>query len=158
MADKFYLKIESGEVSQNPRKQMHTINNPKNSSFPELKVQLPVAYEGPKGENGEFTYTPEHYFIAAISGCFFTTFSVVCSNSSFNYKSLTIEATGTVGTSSGEKMMEKIDQIITLTIPSSEREIKAKRILEITEERCPLAKSVKTKIINHYNIVFEKEG
>jgi len=155
MTDEFQLKILSGEITENNRERIHTIKNPANPSLAELKVQLPIAYEGPKGENGEIVYTPEHYFIASISGCFFTTFSVVSSNSNFKYNSLTINAKGTVGTSTGEKMMERIEQDITLTIPSSERERKAMRILEITEERCPLAKSIKTEIKNNYRIITE---
>lgn len=155
MADEFQLKIISGEITKNNRKRIHTIKNPTNPSLPELNVQLPIAYEGPEGENGEIQYTPEHYFIAAISGCFFTTFSVVSSNSNFSYKTLIIDSIGTVGTSTGEKMMEKIEQNITLTISASERKRKAKRILEITEERCPLVKSIKTKVINNYHIILE---
>ncbi|MFO8018500.1 MAG: OsmC family protein [Promethearchaeia archaeon] len=100
-------------------------------------------------------YTPEHYFIAAISGCFFTTFSVVSYNSDFRYNSLKIKAVGQLGTSTGKKMMEKIEQDIELSIPSKVNERKAKRILEITEERCPLAKSVKTKIKNQFEISIE---
>ncbi len=155
MADEFNLLLRSGPLTENPRKRIHKINNPKNSSLPELTFQLPVAYEGPEGQNREKLYTPEHYFLAAISGCFFTTFTVVCSNSNFNYTELEIESKGYVGTSTGVKMMEKIEQDITLTIPSSMREKKARRILEITENRCPLAKSIKTKLINTYNIFTE---
>ena len=155
MADEFQLKLISGEITREPRKRIHTVTNPLNNTFPELKLQLPVAYEGPEGEKGEIVFTPEHFFIAGISGCFLTTFSVVSSNSNFKYNSLSINAKGFVGTSTGEKMMEKIEQNITLKIPSSEREHKAERVLQITEDRCPLAKSVKTKIFNTYNIIFE---
>jgi len=155
MTDEFQLKLISGEITEDNRKRIHTVKNPLNNSFPELKIQLPVAYEGPEGEKGEIVYTPEHFFVAAISGCFLTTFSVVSSNSNFKYNSLIIEAKGIVGTSTGEKIMEKIEQNIILKIPSSEREHKAERVLEITEDRCPLAKSIKTIINNKYNIIFE---
>jgi organic hydroperoxide reductase OsmC/OhrA len=155
VADKFSIEIKSGEFTENPRHRIHSINDPSNSSLPELKLQLPISYEGPEGEEGEKVYTPEHYFISSISGCFFTTFSVVCSNSNFNYNSLKITARGFVGTSTGEKMMEKIEQDIKLTIPSSMNEKKAQRILEMTEKRCPLAKSVKSKIVNSYEIIVE---
>jgi organic hydroperoxide reductase OsmC/OhrA len=152
MTDQFKLTIKSGQFKENPRKRIHSIRDPSNPSLGELKVQLPIAYEGPEGEDGEQEYTPEHYFVSSISGCFFTTFSVVCSNSNFNYNTLEITSQGYVGTSTGEKIMEKIEQDIKLSIPSSMNKKKAKRILEMTEKRCPLAKSVKSKIINSYSI------
>lgn len=155
MGQHFTLKIESGPIKENNRKRVHTFNESSNPNLESLKLQLPVAYQGPEGKYGEKNYTPEHYFIAAISGCFFTTFSVVSSNSNMKYNSLIIEAKGTVGTSTGEKIMEQIEQTITLSIPKNVREKKAHRVLEITENRCPLAKSVKTKIINTYNIITE---
>ncbi len=155
MTDVFQMKIVSGDIIEDNRKRIHAVKDPQNSSLPEIKFQLPIAYEGPKGENGELAYTPEHFFIAAISGCFITTFSVVSSNSKFKYNRLIIEAKGHVGTTTGEKMMETIEQKIVLKIPSSERESKARRILEITEERCPLAKSIKSKINNSYEIFVE---
>lgn len=155
MSDKFQIKILSGEITEDNRKRIHSVKDPRNNSLAELKFQLPIAYDGPKGENGELVYTPEHFFIAAISGCFITTFSVVSSNSKFKYNSLTIEASGFVGTNTGEKMMEEIEQNIVLKIPSSEKERKARRILEITEGRCPLAKSIKSKVNNSYTIIVE---
>lgn len=158
MGQEFNLKIESGALKENNRKRVHTFNEPSNPTLERLKLQLPVAYEGPKGTHGEKHYTPEHYFIAAISGCFFTTFSVVSSNSNMEYNSLTIEAKGVVGTSTGEKIMEKIEQKITLKILNTVREKKAQRVSEITENRCPLAKSVKTKVINTYKVISEQDS
>ena len=137
--------------NQNNRKRFNTISEPNNLSLPKLKVQLPIAYEGPAGGNGmEQFYTPEHYFIMGVSTCFFTTFSVVSSNSNMKYEKIEIESTGQVGISTGTKMMEKIEQKITLTIPKNVRKNKALKVLEIAEKRCPLANSVKSKIENTY--------
>ncbi|MBD3227771.1 MAG: hypothetical protein GF329_06245 [Candidatus Lokiarchaeota archaeon] len=155
MAD-FKLRISQNKKdlqNNNNRKRFSTISIPDNSSLSELKVQLPIAYEGPQGDNNkELVYTPEHFFVMGVSGCFFTTFSVVSSNSNLKYKKITIESIGTVGVSTGVKMMEKIEQVITLTIQKNMRKRKALKVLEITEKRCPLAKSVKSKIHNTYNI------
>ena len=159
MLDIFELKISQTSediYNENSRRRLNTIRVPSNSSLQELKVQLPIAYEGPKGDNNlEKFYTPEHYFIMGVSACFFTTFSVVSSNSNMNYKRITIESKGYIGTSTGIKMMEKIEQNITLIIPQDVRENTALKVLKITEKRCPLANSVKTKIINIYNIITE---
>jgi len=58
-------------------------------------------------------------------------------------------------TSTGIKIMEKIENKITLIISSTEKKKKALKVLKLTEKACPLANSVKTKIENTYNIVVE---
>ncbi|MHA1147395.1 MAG: OsmC family protein [Promethearchaeota archaeon] len=159
MADVFKIEIYQtfdDKIAESNKKRFSSIKVPDNFALNELKVQLPIAYEGPEGENGlEKEYTPEHYFISAIASCFFTTFSVVSSNSNLRYISLHIEASGIIGASRGIKMMEIIEQKITLTIPSKISEKKALKVLELTEKRCPLANSVKTKIENTYNIIIK---
>ncbi|MBD3255938.1 MAG: hypothetical protein GF383_12650 [Candidatus Lokiarchaeota archaeon] len=161
MEDWFEIELkqtEKDKSSDNNRKRFSRIIVPNNSSLKELKIQLPIAYEGPRGTNNlEKVYTPEHFFLMGITGCFFTTFSVVSSNSNMNYKNLQIEAKGLVGTSTGVKIMEKIEQTINLIVSSSVSKKKALRVLELTEKRCPLANSVKSKINNSYNVILEDE-
>jgi len=147
---------ESETLKQNNRKRIQTIQIPDSIYLPEFDFQLPLAYDGPKGEDGlRKYYTPEHFFLAAVSGCFFTTFSVVSSNSKLKYKTLKINAEGCMDTSTGIKIMEKIENKITLIISSTEKKKKALKVLKLTEKACPLANSVKTKIENTYNIVVE---
>jgi len=147
---------ESETLKENNRKRVQTIQIPDSTHLSEIDFQLPLAYDGPKGEDElRKYYTPEHFFIAAVSGCFFTTFSVVSSNSNLKYKTLKISAEGYIDTSTGIKIMEKIENNITLIIPSTEKKKKALKVLELTEKACPLANSVKTKIENTYNILVE---
>jgi len=147
---------ESETLKQNNRKRIQTIQIPDSINLPEFDFQLPLAYDGPKGEDGlRKYYTPEHFFLAAVSGCFFTTFSVVSSNSKLKYKTLKINAEGCMDASTGIKIMEKIENKITLIISSTEKKKKALKVLKLTEKACPLANSVKTKIENTYNIVVE---
>jgi len=147
---------ESETLKQNNRKRIQTIQIPDSITLPEFDFQLPLTYDGPKGEDGlRKYYTPEHFFLAAVSGCFFTTFSVVSSNSKLKYKTLKINAEGCMDTSTGIKIMEKIENKITLIISSTEKKEKALKVLKLTEKACPLANSVKTKIENTYNIVVE---
>ena len=157
--DIFNLTIfqrESETLKESNRKRVQTIQIPDSPHLSKIDFQLPIAYDGPKGEDGlRKDYTPEHLFIAAVSGCFFTTFSVVSSNSNLKYKTLKINAKGYIDTSTGIKMMEKIENKITLIIPSTEKKTKALKVLELTEKACPLANSVKTKIDNTYNIFVE---
>ena len=157
--DIFKLTIfqqESETLKENNRKRIQTIQIPDSTYISEIDYQLPIGYDGPKGEDGlRKYYTPEHFFIAAVSGCFFTTFSVVSSNSNLKYKTLKINAEGVIDTSTGIKIMEKIENKITLIIPSTEKKKKALKVLKLTEKACPLANSVKTKIENIYIIVVE---
>ncbi|MGV9204435.1 MAG: hypothetical protein ACOC44_10520, partial [Promethearchaeia archaeon] len=119
ISQKFVLEFKSGEETEDNRERVHTGFEPNNDNLGELRFQLPPSYGGPTDNlDLNINYTPENYFIAAISGCFFTTFSVVSHNSNFRYKSLKIKSVGTMGTSTGKKMMETIEQEIELTIPS----------------------------------------
>ena len=118
-----------------------------------VTFQLPCGYGGPKGENDQpLHYTPEHLYLGAIAGCFFTTFNVVSTNSNFTYESLKIDNAGKIDVVDGVKMMTEITQQITLRISNPESETKALKILKKTEHYCPLGNSVKTKIINNYII------
>lgn len=157
--DIFKLTIfqrESEILKENNRKRVQTIKIPDSTHLSELDFQLPVVYDGPKGEDGlRKYYTPEHFFIAAVSGCYFTTFSVVSSNSNLKYITLKINTEGYINSSTGIKIMEKIENKITLVIPSTEKKEKALKVLELTEKACPLANSVKTKVENTYTIIVE---
>ena len=154
MVDAFKIEIfqtQEDKTAENNKKRFSTIRVPDNSLLNEVGVQLPISYEGPENKHGlERAYTPEHLFVSAVSSCFFTTFSVVSSNSNLKYLDLHIEAKGTMGASTGVKMMENIDQLITLTIPSNMSEKKALKVLELTEKHCPLANSVKSIVENKY--------
>ena len=154
MVDAFKIEIfqtQEDKTAENNKKRFSTIRVPDNSSLNEFRVQLPISYEGPENKHGlERMYTPEHFFVSAVSSCFFTTFSVVSSNSNLKYLDLHIDAKGIMGASTGVKMMENIDQLVTLTIPSNVSEKKALKVLELTEKRCPLANSVKSVVENKY--------
>ena len=126
--------------------------------MPQLKVQLPVGYEGPATTNQkEQVHTPEHLFLGSISGCFFTTFSVISSNSQLSYNSLSIKTVGTMEIINEVKQMSRIQQDITLTLPFGSNAKKAQRILEKTDELCPLANSITSKIENTYSVIILEE-
>ena len=138
-------------VPQNNRERFITLVC--EAHMPQIKVQLPVGYEGPAtADQKEQVHTPEHLFLGAISGCFFTTFSVISSNSQLSYSSLAIKAVGTMEIINDVKQMSLIRQEITLEVPPGSNVKKAQRILEKTEELCPLANSVTTKITNTYTV------
>ncbi|WP_371804776.1 OsmC family protein [Candidatus Lokiarchaeum ossiferum] len=115
--------------------------------IPPITVQLPIAYNGPaNSQNREMHYTPEDLYLGALAGCFFTTFSVVSKNSNFVYEALDIQATGIMEEVEGVKMMSQVSLTVTLSISPEISDKLAFKILQIAEQRCPLANSVKTKI------------
>jgi len=127
------------------------------NSLPKISIQLPPDYGGLIDENkNNLTYTPEDMYMAAVTGCYFTTFSVVSQNSNLQYESIKISSTGKMGVVDDVKMVTEITLNITLTLPkgAEKNESKAMKVLEIAEKRCPIANSVKTIIKNTYTINF----
>ena len=125
--------------------------------FPKIRLQIPQGYGGLGDENkNNLVYTPEDMYITAITGCFFTTFSVVSQNSNLQYERIEISATGIMDVVDDVKQVTEISQNITLTLPkgSEKNERKAMKVLEIAEKRCPIANSIITKIKNTYTINF----
>lgn len=158
MTADYELTIKSGEDTGNILSRVHTVAAVNQGSLPELKLQLPLTYEGPSDEEGNvLNYTPEHYFVAAVAGCFFTTFSVVAKRSGIDYISLTLNAKGHMDDSTGQVMMEKIENTITLVIPPNINAKKAERVLKATERNCPLARSVKSEVINVYHVITQEK-
>ena len=127
------------------------------NSLPKLNIQLPPDYGGLIDENkNNLKYTPEDMYLSAVTGCYFTTFSVVSQNSNLQYESIKISSTGKMGVVDDVKMVSEITLNITLTLPkgTENNESKAKKVLEIAEKRCPIANSVKTIVKNTYTIKF----
>jgi len=152
-----FTQTSEDTIPQNNRERFITLVC--ESHIPELKVQLPVGYEGPATtDQKEQVHTPEHLFLGSISGCFFTTFSVISSNSQLSYSSLAIKTVGTMEVLKEVKQMSRIQQDITLTLPFGANAKKAQRILEKTEELCPLANSITSKIDNTYSVIILEEA
>lgn len=155
----FELKMsQSKEDAANESNLMrsNTMSDPTNSTLPDVKIQLPASFKGPKNAEGKDNYyTPEHMFLAAVSGCFFTTFSAISNHSNLKYKTIEIESKGMMDKVDGKSIMAKIEQKIVLTIPSMENTKKAEKILEKVENNCPLANSTKSEIHNTYEVKSE---
>jgi organic hydroperoxide reductase OsmC/OhrA len=156
MEEEFHLKVTSDDKTINHRERTHTIEIIKNPSLPKFKVQVPISYDGPKINNFEKFCTPEHYFLAALSGCFSNTFSVIASNSNLDYNDLEIRTKCFIKDASTGKIIDKVKQIIKLTIPSSVSKEKALKVLKATAKVCPIANSIKTKVENKYSILNEE--
>ncbi len=125
-----------------------------NSKGNPIKVQIPPAFGGLGGPGN---HSPEELFLGAISGCFFTTFCVLSKNSRFDFKHISISTTGYLEKNEdGVQIMKKAVQTIVLTIEDEKHQEKAKRLLEKTENYCPIANSVKTEIVNEISVQIDE--
>ncbi|MCC7030348.1 MAG: OsmC family protein [Chitinophagaceae bacterium] len=107
-------------------------------------IEVVTPPEFPKGMKEK--WTPEHLFVAAVNSCLMSTFLLVADNSKFQFISFVSNAVGTIEKVDGKFAVTEIVLAPTLTIPSSQNEAKAKRLLEMSEKACAIANSIKTKI------------
>jgi organic hydroperoxide reductase OsmC/OhrA len=108
------------------------------------KIEVVTPPEFPKGMKEK--WTPEHLFVAAINSCLMSTFLLVADNSKFQFISFESKAVGKIEKVDGKFAVTEIVLTPTLIIPSTQNETKAKRVLEMSENACAIANSIKTKI------------
>lgn len=108
------------------------------------KIEVVTPPEFPNGIKEK--WTPEHLFVAAVNSCLMSTFLLVADNSKFQFISFESKAVGKIEKLDGKFSVTEIVLTPTLVIPSSQYEIKAKRVLEMSEKACAIANSIKTKI------------
>ena len=119
---------------------LSTLSSPLVSS--KIEVETP-----PEFTNGIMEkWTPEHLFVAAVSSCLMPTFLLVAENSNVEFISFESKGVGTIEKLDGKYCVTEIVLKPTLTIPSTQNEAKAKRMLEMSEKACATANSIKTKI------------
>jgi len=108
----------------------------------EIKVEL--SPEFPKPIKGK--WIPEHLFIAAVSCSLMSTFLLAANNSKLKFISFECNAIGKIERVNGKVVVTEIIIEPKLTIPSTQNETKARRVIELSEKAMAIANSVKTKI------------
>jgi organic hydroperoxide reductase OsmC/OhrA len=112
------------------------------SGLPALEVATPPQFQGHEG-----MWSPEHYFIASINGCFVTTFLAISQMSKLEFVSFSAKAQGKLDQAAGQGL--QITEIVLrpqLVIRYSRDLERAGRILEKAEKNCLISNSVKTHI------------
>lgn len=109
------------------------------------KIDVVTPPEFPKGMKEK--WTPEHLFVAAVNSCLMSTFLMVADNSKFQFISFESNAVGKIEKVDGKFAVTEIVLKPTLIIPPTQKEDKAKRVLEMSEKACAISNSIKTKII-----------
>jgi len=116
-------------------------------------IEVATPPEFPKGIRG--IWSPEHLFVASISGCLMTTFLAIAENSTLEFKSFGCRATGKLKMVEGKLMMSEIQLKPTVVIHNERYRDKAMRILKKAEDACLISHSVKSKISMEVNIEVE---
>lgn len=114
--------------------------NKKNS----VCIEVATPPEFPKGIRG--IWSPEHLFVAAISGCLMTTFLAIAENSTLEFTSFSCQAKGKLEMVEGKLMMSEILLKPRVVIHNEKYRDKAIRIIKKAEHACLITNSIKSKI------------
>jgi organic hydroperoxide reductase OsmC/OhrA len=116
------------------------------ASSPELlnKIDVATPPQFPKGLEG--VWSPEHFFTAAVNGCFMTTFLAIAENSKLSFTSFHCTADGKLEKVDGKYLMTEVVLKPILVIESESDREKAERILQKSETACLISNSIKSKV------------
>lgn len=107
-------------------------------------IEVATPPEFPKGMEG--IWSPEHLFVASVSGCLMTTFLAIAENSTLEFKSFTCRAKGKLETVDGKLMITEVLLLPTVVIQNEMFTNKAIRILKKAEDSCLIVHSIKSKV------------
>lgn len=107
-----------------------------------IEVATPLEFD--KGIAG--IWSPEHLFVAAVSGCLMTTFLAIAENSTLQFTSFSCKAKGTLEMIDGKLMISEILLKPTIVIHNGKHTDKAIRVIKKAENTCLITHSIKSKI------------
>ncbi len=133
---------------ENKRKGM--LCSPELNKESSVCIEVATPPEFPKGIAG--IWSPEHLFVAAISGCLMTSFLAMAENSTLEFDSFSCKAKGKLEMLEGKLMMSEVLLNPTVVIHDEVHTNKAIRILKKAEDACLISHSIKSKITMHIAI------
>jgi len=113
-------------------------------------IEVATPPEFTKGIAG--IWSPEHLFVAAVSGCLMTTFLAIAENSTLEFTSFSCKAKGKLEMVEGKFMMSEVLLKPTVVIHNEKYRDKAIRILKKSEDACLITRSVKSKVTMEANV------
>jgi len=116
-------------------------------------IEVATPPEFPKGIAG--IWSPEHLYVAAISGCLMTTFLAIAENSTLEFASFSCQAKGKLEMIEGKFMMSEVLLKPTVVIHDEAHRDKAIRIIKKAEDACLISHSIKSKITMEISIQVE---
>ncbi len=106
-----------------------------------ITFSAPAEFHGPGG-----TWTPEHFFLAAVAGCFVTTFRAVAEFSKFRYTNLDLTVDGQIGKGEGGWQFTRIIVRPTLLITEQADRDRALRLMEKAERACLVSRTLRLPV------------
>ncbi|AWV96780.1 OsmC family protein [Arcticibacterium luteifluviistationis] len=116
-------------------------------------IEVATPPEFPKGMEG--IWSPEHLFVASVSGCLMTTFLAIAENSTLDFQSFFCHATGKLENVDGKLVMSEILLKPTVVIHNENYRNKAIRIVKKAEDACLISNSIKSKISMEITVLVE---
>lgn len=113
-------------------------------------IEVATPPEFLKGMEG--IWSPEHLFVAAVSGCLMTTFLAIAENSLLDFTSFSCHAKGKLEQVNGQLIMSEILLQPVVVITSDLQKNKAIRILKKAEDKCLISNSITSKITMEIDI------
>lgn len=107
-------------------------------------IEVATPPEFTKGIAG--VWSPEHLFVAAVSGCLMTTFLAIAENSTLEFANFSCQAKGKLEMVEGKLMMSEISLKPTVVIHNEKYRDKAIRVIKKAENACLITHSIKSKI------------
>jgi peroxiredoxin-like protein len=119
-------------------------------------IDHPIAFSSPpefQGQSG--MWTPEHFLVAAVTGCFITTFVAIAKLSKFEALSLDVSATGSLEKVQHGFQFTRVTIRPVLTIAQDSDRERALRLIEKTEHSCLVARSLRSEMTVEPRILVE---
>jgi peroxiredoxin-like protein len=117
-----------------------------------LTVATPLEFGGP----GK-TWTPEHFFLHAISGCFMTTFLSFSRKLGFEISDFKCETTGQIEIVEGKYKFTHIDLFPKIYIADETLREKAEKAMEKTHKYCLITNSINAEVFYHGEVFLKAE-
>ncbi len=108
---------------------------------PILEFAAPPEFQGETGK-----WTPEHFFVAAITSCFITTFRAIAEFSKFEFHALEVSAEGVLEKVEGGFRFTRVFVRPILTLRKDVDSERGLRLLEKAERACLISRSINAVI------------
>ncbi|MBZ5694669.1 MAG: OsmC family protein [Acidobacteriia bacterium] len=118
---------------------------------PTIKFSAPPEFQGEAG-----CWTPEHLFVAAVAGCFVSTFSGIANASKFEFTSLDLEVEGVLQKEEGGWRFTQVNLRPRLKIALQKDVERANRLLEKAEKTCLVARSLNSRTVLEPQVLAEE--
>jgi peroxiredoxin-like protein len=110
-------------------------------------VPQSVEFSSPPEFGGEAEmWTPEHFFLAAISSCFISTFRAIAEFSKFDVVALDVPVEGVLNKEEGGFRFTDVKVRPVLTIATDEDRERGMKLLHKAERVCLISRSINSKI------------